>query len=314
VLKGDSDRESIDHLCRFPRFHLVEIDGFNSFFAELYAGLNPSPHPIFSDPYSVAKNNLGGLISRLRIPSNMDAFPTQLANDVSLLSKRIQEKPDFDVLQLPLDVLVWNELTQKRIAGAKGHVHSALAKGTPDVIVRNSLRILKSNWDGDFANTVIEALEDRADSENVNVAAVNDMIVDFLSLGHLEHAKRVAMSTKIDARLRALGERQYEFFCINKGQVGRRLDIPLDIQQRDRMNEIMHTSNSTLSKLGAAIILEEFNRFLELYTANSKDGLIDGFPINHFLQWPIVNLVPDDVKQKMQNDRNGREDRPIART
>lgn len=69
VRRGDNVAEAVDHLCRFPRFHLVEITGFDSFFAELHNDICDETHPLIKNPYGVVAQKLGSLLQNLSPPN-----------------------------------------------------------------------------------------------------------------------------------------------------------------------------------------------------------------------------------------------------
>jgi len=88
VLKGAEISSEVENLSRFPRFHIVEIDGFDHFFAELHDSLGLQLQEEVSNPYASLASKLDNFVEKL----NDDSYSSSVVieRDRQKLSDNIQ--------------------------------------------------------------------------------------------------------------------------------------------------------------------------------------------------------------------------------
>lgn len=297
VRKGSDVSSQVDHLCRFPRFHLVEIEGFNSFFSELYNAVSDKPHPIFVNPYSVAADKLGNLLGSLRAPSGKLEFQKCLARDVSLLGKSIQQVPPSVAIEMPHHILAWNDLVQGNVDGAIAHIRNDIKRGVTKEGVKLALDILKTNWNDGLADDLVSALEHNRFSRFYNVGNVNDVAVQLLLQGQFDYAERVLNAT---AKLfHMIGGAAKEYYLINQAQVFRHRNQKLPDAVVVKMREIVEHSADPLAKYGALVVLGEFSDAIKQLADNREANMVQKMPINDILAWPISKLLPVEIRDQL---------------
>lgn len=88
VLKGSEISNEVENLCRFPRFHIVEIESFDSFFAELHDSLGLMLQEEVSNPYAALALKLDNFVEKI----SSDSYGNSLVigRDSQNLSDNIQ--------------------------------------------------------------------------------------------------------------------------------------------------------------------------------------------------------------------------------
>jgi tetratricopeptide (TPR) repeat protein len=77
----------LNALIRFPKVHLLEINGFDEFFANIHDTLGFNLQPEISDPYKVVADKLNNLIDNVKIPTE-DIHPV-IKKHITQLGKKI---------------------------------------------------------------------------------------------------------------------------------------------------------------------------------------------------------------------------------
>ena len=88
VLKGEVVSSEVENLSRFPRFHIVEIDGFDNFFAELHDSLDLKLQEEVSNPYASLASKLDSFVEKLNDDTYSSSFV--IDRDRQKLSDNIQ--------------------------------------------------------------------------------------------------------------------------------------------------------------------------------------------------------------------------------
>jgi NAD-dependent SIR2 family protein deacetylase len=297
VRKGDNISSEVDQLCRFNRFHLVEIQGFNGFFSELYSVLSDSPHPIFTNPYGVASEKLGSLLGSLRAPSGKVDFQSSLARDVSILGKSIQQIPPSVRVEMPYQVLAWNDFVQGNIEGAIAHIKNDIGRGLTRDGMRLLLDILRSNWDDGLADDLIVAIEQNKFGSFLNLGHVNNIAVQFLNQCQYDYAERLLEAASKSFRMASGLEREY--LQINQAQIFRHRNRDLPESLKRIITRITEKSTDPLARIGAFIVLEEYGSAVSLFNEQQHNNKIVGIPTADVLGWPICKLMPSTYRDKI---------------
>lgn len=150
--KFDDLPEGVKNLARFPRFHLIEITGFDEFMAELHNAIGCTLQEEVVNPYSALSKKLDKYFSSLEDTDNDElsnhkiinrdmnnlADHVRRVNSVSqfvkkiktLLSTRNTNVDDGSITE-SLEVM----LKETRFAGEKGNIHFY---NTPNFLIANS--------------------------------------------------------------------------------------------------------------------------------------------------------------------------------
>lgn len=103
IRKGTTISPKVENLARFPKFKIVEIDGFDEFFAELNNSLGLPLQPEMTNPYNALALRLNTLIEKINLPENKDPNPiierdiNNLGRHISKLTSSTNEEPEMVV-------------------------------------------------------------------------------------------------------------------------------------------------------------------------------------------------------------------------
>jgi len=87
VRKGSDISSDVENLTRFPRFHLIEIEGFDEFFAEINSSLGIPLQDEVSDPYNALANKLDNFVSNINEDGEHNII---IQEEINNLSEHIQ--------------------------------------------------------------------------------------------------------------------------------------------------------------------------------------------------------------------------------
>lgn len=299
VRKGSEVAKEVDHLCRFPRFHLVEFTGFNGFLCELHHAVTGDTHPIINNPYGVAAEKLKNLLASLRAPSGVVDLQPCLARDVNLLGKKLQESPPVPGVEMPHQILAWLDWKNGNLEGAISHIRRELQRVLTRENVRLALGILKAQWSDTLADDMIKTLEASRFHRQYNITGVNNIVVEFMAQKKFDFAERALKATAhIFNIMTGLPK---EFFIINSAQVFRHRneDIPEDLVLQ--LEVIAVESKDPLSRFGALCCLNRTEEAIDVFTANIHEGKLAGLPTDDVLNWPICWLLGEVGRERVRD-------------
>jgi len=87
IRKDSALSPEVENLTRFPRFHLIEIEGFDEFFAEINSSLNIPLQDEVSDPYNALAAKLDNFVSNINEEGEHNPI---IQEDINQLSDHIQ--------------------------------------------------------------------------------------------------------------------------------------------------------------------------------------------------------------------------------
>jgi hypothetical protein len=82
--------KNVELLSRFPKFHIIEIDGFDEFFAELNNELSIPLQQEMTNPYASLAMRLNRLIDKINLPEDSQLHPV-IERDIQRLGNRIEK-------------------------------------------------------------------------------------------------------------------------------------------------------------------------------------------------------------------------------
>ena len=110
IRKGAEISKNVELLSRFPKFHIVEISGFDEFFAELNNELSIPLQGEMTNPYASLAMRLNRLIDKINLPEDTQLHPV-IERDIQRLGNRIEK---LSPKATPLET---TELNQVEIGG-----------------------------------------------------------------------------------------------------------------------------------------------------------------------------------------------------
>lgn len=297
--------QQVEHLARFPKFHLVTIKGFDSLFSELHHELSPRQHPVFSKPYEVISLRFNALLSRLRGPGATDAIHPGLADDILRLGNAVRnnanQKPE---IQLPGRMLAWMELTN---GNTKEAVAYMLQYATSDDMLHIDTH--EKNKDYKFLFEIIDGSLSSDQKDCVKRCLSRDF-ADFPMCGWSFDHVVVLMNKEIWdlaeyllnvalPNLTRAGGMYAEYAILNLLQIKVHQCKELTADERVQLTSIASSSGDSLSRYGAECLLGNSDAAVKLIAENNRGGLIGGVRIETVLEWPISKLLGTEKKEEI---------------
>jgi hypothetical protein len=297
VRKGSEVAKEVDHLCRFPRFHLVELSSFNGFMCESHNAITGHVHPIISNPYGVAAEKLANLLESLRAPSGNVELQKCLARDVTLLGTKLQENHAVPGVRMPHQILAWNDLKNGNHEGAIGHIRLELQRVINRDNARLAIDILKAKWSDDLANDLVKSLEKNRFERPQHIGSINYIVVQLLHQKRFEFAERVMNATAPEFAL--ISGWAKEYFLLNRAQNYRHQGLEIPEPLLKEIRKLADSSIDPLARFGAFCCLAETSNAVDVIIEKHKNGLVEDTPLDEILGWPICWLLSEKERSQL---------------
>ena len=296
--------DNVVNLMRFPNFHLIQIDGFDEFFAEINSSLKLRLQPEMRDPYNALAEKLNSLIDSVRIDVN-NPHPI-IMRDIERLARKIDELKPMDRV-LPENLVErrkedYQELLQvipfKLLAESyrlKGKINEALDyikiqlinKPTMDSFVTGF--DLLGKYEGDksiIANDLMRRLHESKELIAEEPNSIFTIACDLMSVGEykladdaLELSRAVAEASEktIDSGI----------YIINKLLVKKFMGEDFNSNELEILNEMVG------QKTGGALIREQYSLGALILLGRFEEAipLIKKMPYAVVKGWPIFKII-----------------------
>lgn len=290
VKKGATLNTEVDQLRRFPRFHIIETGPFNAFLCELHNSVTRTTHPIIDNPYGVAAEKLANLLNSLRVPTGKPELHQSLARDVSRLGQMFQQPAAVPNIQVPHQLLAWNDLNNNgNPSGAARHIEQELKRRYSEDAADLAIEILKKNWDDQLSATLISTVANQRIGSPI-VLNANDVAVGLMQMGRFFEAAKLLDG--VAHIYRSLPGVYGEYFIVNRAQIYRHLQQDIPAELRREVRQILDRNASPLSRFGAAVCLGENGVAAGIMRDSVVRGSVSGVDLTTILEWPICRLLP----------------------
>ena len=301
-------------LANHPRVELVEIQGFDEFFAEMHDFLGHPLQEEMSNPYGALQKRLNSLIDATKVPQDTKAHPV-IERDISTLAKTVLDRhpmstADGDgadslvperISDTPFQLLAEVALRENRNTDAKAYTYRQLEQAITPVTLEMGFRVATQLRDTKLAEDLVAKLDRDPEIVSDSPELCADYCVSLLRLGEPELARKV-LEIQINAS-KTTGIIDDEYWHINMGQVERRLGNPLSPDLEKRLLEISLESPLLFSKLGASVVLGNFEKARLIYNDDLRPTDQDAF-----MAWPIAEIWPPEERPKktdLPTDQHG---------
>lgn len=303
VRRGSDQTAEVLNLLRFPRVHLVEIDGFDEFFAETNEGLGFSLQDEMTDPYRALTRRLNGLVDSVNLP-DPDKTHRVIERDIARLAAALQSRtrPQFDdrndsftvvgdqpaKQDVPYRLLAEVDLRMKRIAEAESLALQSLMESPDAESFTLCFKVLEVSENQEFETAVVAEFKEHAATVFKHTPwNLNDSLLRLTKAGRYEIALQIA---EVELKL---GDGE-EIPLINYAMVLRFLGRE-PTRQMTRDLEFILRSGDITKRLGAAVVL---GRVDEVLPEADPGDFID-------LNWPIWDLMPTHPREIFAEDHTG---------
>jgi tetratricopeptide (TPR) repeat protein len=320
IRKGEKQAISqrLEALRRFPKVHLIEIDGFDEFFANLHSALELQSQPELSDPYGRLADKLNKLLTNTKIPST-NMHPV-IGGDISRLGERLKEmsnapeaassacasegkistqtpqKKEYNhEMKVPIPYSFLSQLSEN-----KGDEDAAInlmfaqlsRKCRPEQYLR-TIHLIRKYKKTDCLKRYIELLR-----QNYNILvkyadALNGIALELIHLKEYDIAEEALNELLQQPDLTFQTEVMVRMNVI---QIAKHKKVPLSESQEALLKELLKSPNKSIV-LGALILSGEHSTAKSTLEEMIKHNEVDRA---QFYDWPIFKLLQVDVNEENQ--------------
>lgn len=300
IRNENSINEQLTQLARFPNFHLVKIDGYDSFMAHLHKGLELEEHPIVQHPYHVMTDRLTSLLNSLPVRKGI---PDVLKNDIRALARQIKIPPKAN---LPYNLLARVEFEAGNSKEGLEHLFTAIENNSGRTQIYSFCEALINNWHKISADKFVEF----AKTKKLKMDGANNIAIQLLA------KKRFGIAEYLIVNDNHMAKSCPEFWRINLLQIKAHQEQNLSKEESDEMKNLADSNPNSMIAFGAYCVLGQNDLAFDILHSNCRDNVILGEHINTILRWPIIELLSNDQQTKLKKIAAGEEhsDKPIVTT
>jgi NAD-dependent SIR2 family protein deacetylase len=296
-VRPDADvSQKVVNLSRFPRFALVEIHGYDEFFAELHEELGVSLPPSMANPYQALSGRLNALLNKVKVDLGQKVHPV-MDRDIKNLAAIIRqqsgqnanapEEKKQGLISVPYQFLAEVAMHEKDPPAAMKYIIAQLREKPTIEAFTTAIQFLRQHWEPQFAEELFVLAKKSPEMFAKQPMPLLDFALPFIAQGKYERADEVldwAISLHSDRG------KVHPYFHINKGQIKRHQKIPFTAEERIYFTTLKESiSAPLLVRWGAAILLEDFNTAADILNLHSDKQL--GTPRSEIEEWPIYKLI-----------------------
>lgn len=302
VRKGSEISERVDLLTRFPKFKIVEIDGFDEFSADVHSNLNLALQPEMSDPYSALAIRLNGLMDKIKIPENGIVHPV-IEKDIKSLARKISRLTEnsndisidtgnkIEKLPIPYGLLSNINTRNGKLSEALIYRMKELeTTPSPKAFVEAFSLMIKSNR-FDCEEKLLQDLKNSKELFSQSPSTTFDIALPYMTVGKYEIANEI-LDLGYEIHKRYNGEFLMDYYILNKAQIKKHKGEPYTEQENKGLAYIIETGSDE-AKMGAYILSEKYEEaeqvLLRLSAAND---------ISFMKTWPILKFLKGYVQDE----------------
>lgn len=299
IRKGSKVSDKVDMLTRFPKFKIVEIDGFDEFSADVHSSLNLALQPEMADPYSALAMRLNTLMDKIKIPES-GVVHSVIENDIKALGRQISrfsEKNDVSIdtgskiEKLPIPYGLLSNLNSRN-----GKFEDALfyrmkeleITPSPVAFVEAFKLMIKSNH-FDCEEKLLTDLKNSKELFSQNPSITFDIALSYLAIGKYETANEI-LDLGYEIHKRYNGDFLLDYYQINKAQIKRHQGLEFTNEENNRLFYISEFGSEE-AKMGAFILLNQ-NRDAENILLKMLNS---GKDVSFMKTWPIMKFISDKL-------------------
>lgn len=311
VRQQDELSSQVENLLRYPCFHLVQITGFDEFFADIHAGLEIKLQDELSDPFEALKDRLNNFTSSSAIPLE-NPHPV-INKDIQALSSKLGgEAEDMDDSAkaisantvavrnrklIPLMLIANAEFRKGNISKSQSLIEDFLKASYSAEAINLAFETFSIVWNANFAEFVLEKLKENiARTLQQDRSFAINAPLELVRAQQYEYAIRV--SDVIYEEIKRSGivdasDSTYHYFLINYCQAYcfKGASLPSDL--KDEVTVLISHNTSPMTRIGALIVLDLGGDAYNDLLAMVERGDISRREVYEFLGWPIAKLLPE---------------------
>jgi hypothetical protein len=297
ILKGTKLSKKVEALTRYPKFNVVEISGFDEFFAELHDELGIKLQPEMSDPYGSLAKRLNNLINKINLPAEnihpiIQKDIANLGNHIASISKNSQEKEE----QVPMPYSLLSDIyaRENNYDKALEYVFKELAE-TPSVDAFSravSIFAKFNNWDE--LPRLMKIIENSPEAIAKDVDEIAWTVIDLMDNNKLDEAEKI-LELQHSLGMRGKGEYSPDINFINKMIIKVKRNSAFTDSENERLNILLNSSEINF-KMAVSILRNEY-REAEKYLLQK---MVEEKDVTYVKDWTLFKmLLPHITNEKI---------------
>ena len=305
----------VERLKRFPRFRIVEIEGFDEFCADLHNAIGLSMQPEVSDPYGALTQKLDGLMRKMNLPEAGSSHPV-IERDVARLAEQLimlamSENARNDAL--PIDEVGLSKLSRNTTKIPvpfvflatfflrRGDAHLAHISAAAALLREPTLnafdvafKSLRLQWDETFGSFVMELLGRSLSIFDEPSCELTDFALEMLNAKRFDQAEVLLnlsdkASVSNDRFYEAISNLNHSQLYIHRGQA-----VP-ELLKKRASETLRDVTMPTVVRMGAAIIVEDWTAAVSYLQSVIQSSPWEGAKIP---TWPIADLLIPHIESE----------------
>jgi hypothetical protein len=307
VRKDSTLSAKVEELQRFPKFHLVEIDGFDEFCASVNEALQLPMPPEMSSPFDALSKRLNNLCDQIKVSPSGGVLNPIIQKDLKKLADKVSEwtenstektraaKPQVspEIRVIPLTFMIEVDLQNKRFEEAKKKLQ--LLTKSPDIKSAHlALRFAQETSDYSLIEKIAESFSANPALIKKNPGHSLDLFVSLSNAEKYELAEKFLDCGFAASKLQDAGPFNIQFYYINKAQLflHQKKQLPENLELE--LENIVEKPLQPSSGIGAMIVLgKQTEAVKKLLSLSSPE-------IKGWLGWPITKLLKEEQRHELR--------------
>lgn len=289
VRKGAQLSSKVDLLTRHPKFKIVEIDGFDEFFADLHSKLDIPLQTEMSDPYAALVKRLNTLTELTNIPDEnphpvIEKDIRKLVQKITSSSVSVDTGKQIETLPIPYGLLADSATRNKKYDEAlKFRLKEIENTPNPRAFLGVFDMMLKSQ-DWECEDRIMKELFSSKSIFSATPSSLFDIVLILIMAEKFDNADKI-LDLSYDIYKQYQGEFDVDYFALNKLQIKKHKGEGFSEQEIRTLNEIAK-DESPYSRFGANALLDNIEEVEDalLVIQASED-------ISYISKWPIAKFV-----------------------
>jgi NAD-dependent SIR2 family protein deacetylase len=312
--KNSKLSKGVENLRRFPRFKLIEVNGFDEFFADVHEGLGLQLQPEMSDPYGTLVKKLNRLMDDTNIPASSNLHPV-IARDIQTMGKKIaaySEERDKatkvaeennDITFKVDDVLVRTPIPFELLAQIKkreGQLQAAIKYLVRELKVRPSERVFTQAFvliaEGaggkEDEDQLLDLLQNAKSVLVPSPSGTFNMALPLIKHRNFELARKILDIGYQVHQQTPSAHYDVDHYRLNLLQIKAHQDVDFTEEEKAQLIS-MASSGNPLTSMGANILLKEWEKAEEQLAESIAKGSLT---LPDVSTWPIFDLIRPFLK------------------
>lgn len=312
VKKGADINNNVLQLTRYPKFKLIEIEGFDELFAEINEKMDLSLQLEMSDPYKALANKLDNLMNNTIKISNEETLNPIIKKHINQLVDKIKSKSGVSInggtvqlelgqstFALPIPYELFADISERNdnLPEAANFIEVSLKTNPSANMYERALRIfLKSSDENRFKKYIEEYLscEDilkQRPETSFNIAV---LLINYKEYDYADRVLDLAKNIVDKYNLKFMNN----YYLLNKLQIKKHKKENYSPEEIGILNNIAQ-SDDDYEKLGASILLDDYRKAEDILESLKK--VIPMRELKNISNWPIIKsfLTPNLINKKI---------------